>query len=113
MRYQFEGKENNLSFGRYPEVSLANAEKQASNTHGLLAEGINPSENKKATKASNKGVLANSFEVVAVEWAISYFHNKSDSHKEKTVRRLENYIFPWLGNKPISEITAPQILEVI
>jgi integrase len=113
MRYQFEGKENNLSFGRYPEVSLVNAEKQASIIHGLLADGINPSENKKATKTSNKGALANSFEIVAREWAISYFTNKSASHKERTVKRLENYIFPWLGNKPISEITAPQILEVV
>ncbi len=113
MRYQFEGKENNLSFGRYPEVSLANAEKQATSTHGLLAEGINPSENRKAAKASKTGALANSLEVVAREWVISYFTNKSDSHKERTVRRLESYIFPWLGNKPISEITAPQILEVI
>ena len=112
-RYQFEGKENNLSFGRYPEVSLLNAEKQATSTHALLADGINPSENKKAVKASKTGVLANSFEVVAREWAVSYFINKSDSHKDRTLRRLESYLFPWLGSKPISEITAPQILEVI
>ena len=113
MRYQFEGKENNLSFGRYPEVSLTNAEKQATSTHGLLADGINPSENKKAAKASKIGALANRFEVVAREWTNSYFTNKSGSHKEKSVRRLENYIFPWLGEKPISDITAPQVLEVI
>lgn len=74
---------------------------------------INPSENKKASIASKTGALANSFEVVAREWAISYFANKTASHQERTVRRLENYIFPWLGSKPISEITAPQILEVV
>ncbi len=113
MRYQFEGKENNLSFGRYPEVSLSNAEKQATSTHEMIASGINPSENRKAAKVTKTGVLVNSFEVVAREWAISYFTNKSASHKERTIRRLENYIFPWLGSKPISEITAPQILEVI
>ena len=79
----------------------------------LLANDIDPSETKKAAKVSKTGALANSFEMVAREWAISYFTNKSDSHKDKTVRRLENYIFPWLGNKPIFEITAPQILEVI
>ena len=112
-RYQFEGKENNLSFGRYPEVSLLNAEKQATSIHALLADGINPSENKKAVKASKTGVLANSFEVVAREWAVSYFTNKSDSHKDRTLRRLESYLFPWLGSKPVSEITAPQILDVI
>lgn len=113
MRYQFEGKENNLSFGRYPEVSLVNAEKQATEAHALLADSINPSEVRKAAKASKTGVLANSFEVVAREWAVSYFTNKSESHKERTFRRLESYVFPWLGNKPVSEITAPQILEVV
>lgn len=112
-RFRFDGKENTLAIGRYPEVSLANAEKKATSSLELLAEGINPSENKKAAKASKTGALANSFEVLAREWAISYFTNKSASHKERTVRRLESYIFPWLGNKPISEITAPQILEVI
>jgi integrase len=112
-RFRFNGKENTLAIGRYPEVSLANAEKKATSSLELLSEGINPSENKKAAKASKTGALANSFEVLAREWAISYFTNKSASHKERTVRRLESYIFPWLGNKPISEITAPQILEVV
>ena len=112
-RFRFEGKENTIAIGRYPEVSLANAEKKATSALELIDGGIDPSENKKASKASKTGVLANSFEVVAREWAISYFTNKSASHKERTIRRLESYIFPWLGNKPISEITAPQILEVI
>ena len=112
-RFRFEGKENAIAIGRYPEVSLANAEKKATSALELIDGGIDPSENKKASKASKTGVLANSFEVVAREWATSYFTNKSASHKERTIRRLESYIFPWLGNKPISEITAPQILEVI
>ena len=106
LRYQFEGKENNLSFGRYPEVSLANAEKKATSTHELLVQGINPSENKKAAIASKTDVLANSFEEVVREWGLSYFTNKTDSHRERTLRRLELYIFPWLGSKPIADITA-------
>ena len=113
MRYQFEGKENNISFGRYPEISITDAEKKATETHEQLAHGVNPSERKKAVKASKTGALVNSFEVIAREWANTYFTNKSESHKVRTVKRLENYIFPWLGSKPISEITAPQILEVV
>ena len=112
-RFRFDGKENTLAIGRYPEVSLANAEKKATSALELLAEGINPSENKKAAKASKKGSLANNFEVVAREWAASYFKNKSASHHERTLRRLELYLFPWLGSKPISDITAAQILEVV
>lgn len=112
-RFRFNGKENTIAIGRYPEITLANAEKQATQELELLAEGINPSERKKALKASKSGALANSFEVVAREWANSYFTNKSESHKERTLKRLENYIFPYLGDKPISEINAPQILEVV
>ena len=112
-RFRYGGKENTIAIGRYPEVSLANAEKQATSALELLANGIDPSENKKAAKASKKGVLANSCEVLAREWALSYFTNKSASHKDRTIRRLELYIFPWLGSKSISDITAPQILEVV
>ncbi len=112
-RFRFDAKENTIAIGRYPEVSLANAEKHATGALELLAGGINPSENKKAAKASKTGVLANSFEVVAREWAISYFTNKSASHKDRTVRRLESYLFPWLGSKPIADITAAQILEAV
>lgn len=112
-RFRFDGKENTIAIGRYPEVTLANAEKKATSALELLAEGINPSENKKAAKASKTGALANSFEVLAREWASSYFKTKSESHQERTIRRLELYIFPWLGSKPISELTAAQILEVV
>ena len=112
-RFRFEGKENTLAFGRYPEVSLANAEQEATSTLSLLAKGINPSENKKATKATKTGAMANSFEVLAREWALSYFKNKTASHQVRTMRRLELYLFPWLGSKAISEITAPQILETV
>jgi integrase len=111
--YRYDGKRKTLALGAYPDVSLAEARNKRDDARKLLANETDPSETKKAAKASKNGALVNSFEVVAREWAISYFTNKSDSHKEKTVRRLENYIFPWLGNKPISEITAPQILEVI
>lgn len=39
--------------------------------------------------------------------------NKAASHREKVIRRFENYIFPWLGSKPIADITAPQVLDTI
>jgi len=112
-RFRFDAKENTLGVGRYPEVSLANAEKKATSALELLAQGINPSEHKKAATASKTSNLANSLEIVAREWAISYFKNKSASHHDRTIRRLESYIFPWLGAKAIAEITAPQILEVV
>jgi integrase len=78
-----------------------------------LSNDTDPSETKKAAKASKVGLQLNSLEVVAREWASSYFTNKSASHQQRTLRRLELYIFPWLGSKQVSEITAPQILEAV
>lgn len=112
-RYRFNGKENTVALGRYPEVSLLDAESKATEAHSMLDKGINPSEAKKAQKAAFNIKNVNSFEVIAREWVEAFLKTKSESHSHKTLRRLETYIFPFIGKKPISEITAPQVLEAI
>ncbi len=113
--YRFEGKRKTLAMGVYPDVSLADATVKRDDARKLLAQipPVDPSELKKSQKQAMYGKQNNTFEAVAREWAESYFTNKSDSHKERTLRRLEIYIFPWLGNKPIADITAPEVLQVI
>ena len=114
-KYRFDGKEKLLSIGAYPDVSLASARERRDAARKLIASDppIDPSENKKTTKAKKIANTTNTFELWAVKWAKSYFTNKTESHKERTMRRLELYIFPWIGKKPISEITTPQILETV
>ena len=112
-KFRYDGKENRISFGTYPEVSLAKARELHSDARKLLAQGVSPSENRKTAIATKKLNSANSFEFVAREWWQSYMKGKADSHKEKVIRRFELYLFPWIGTKAISDITAPQILEVI
>ena len=112
-KFRFEGKEKLLSLGIYPDVSLKTAREKRDDARKLLAEGIDPSENRKAAKQSKKAAGANSFEVVAREWIASHMANKAEAHKTKVERRLELYIYPWIGNKAISEITAPDVLNCI
>ena len=112
-KFRFGGKELRLSLGTYPDVGLKDARARHAVERKKLSVGINPSDNRKAEKTASKIAATNGFEVVAREWAKSYFTNKTASHQERTMRRLENYIFPWLGNKAVSEINAPQILEVV
>ncbi|CAN1516963.1 XerC Integrase [Methylophilaceae bacterium] len=111
--YRFGGKRKTLALGSFPDVSLSDARDRRDAARKLLANDADPSETKKAAKASKIGLQLNSLEVVAREWASSYFTNKSASHQQRTMRRLELYIFPWLGSKQMSEITAPQILEAV
>ena len=97
-RYRFAGKAKLLSFGTYPEVGLGDARAKRDSARRLLAQSppIDPSDVKKAQKQALYSKHENTFEAVAREWAESYFINKSSSHKERTLRRLEIYIFPWL-----------------
>ena len=115
LKYRFEGKEKLLSLGTYPEVSLKQARDKRDDARKLLAEEspIDPSENRQKIKTEKKLSAANSFELVAREWWATHMKNKAETHKDKVIRRFELYLFPWIGDAPIADITAPQLLQVV
>jgi integrase len=115
-RFQYTrpaGGRNTLGFGDYPAVALATARERRDEARRLLAEGIDPGEHRKITKAMQKSRAANSFEFVALEWYAKFSVNWVDAHGERIIRRLERDVFPWLGGRPIAEITAPELLAVL
>lgn len=127
-KYRFEGKEKLLALGVYPAVPLGSrlhktdagesikikgARELRDEARELLAQGIDPGENRKAQKLTRHGQAANSFEVVAREWYAKYLPTWAPSHAEKIINRLEKDVFPWIGSKPIVDITPPQLLAVI
>lgn len=113
MAYRFDGKQKTLALGQYPEVSLAQAREKQANARKLIAQGIDPGQAKKAAKKARIDALGNSFEAVAREWWISHTKNLSLTHKERVIRQFENYVFPWLGNLPIGDITPVLVLDVV
>ncbi len=82
--------------------------KPQSKARKQVAAGIDPSEHRKAQKATNVTRAANSFEVVSREWFAKHSSNWSTSHADRIIRRLERDIFPWIGGDPIADIAAPQ-----
>lgn len=110
-KFRFEGRELRISLGTYPDVGLKEARERHSAERKKLAEGVNPSASRKAEKESKAENNTNSFEMVAREWWQAHMKNKAASHKDKVIRRFELYLFPWIGSKPISNITAPEILD--
>lgn len=112
-RYRFAGREQMISFGVYPEVSLAEARRRRAEARRLIADGVNPSEHRKATKTMEADRAANSFEAVAREWFAKMAKVWAPSHSAKIIRRLERDVFPWIGGRPVSELTAPVLLETL
>jgi integrase len=113
LKYKFLGKEKLLSLGIYPEVSLSLARQRRDEILTQLAKGIDPSEHRKVQKSIQSEVLANSFEAIAREWILKQSKIWSEVHYRKNIRLLERDIFPYLGSKPITEITSPQLLSVL
>jgi len=110
LKYRFNGKEKLLSLGTYPEVSLKQARERREAERKRLAEGIDPAEYRKATQHARLERSANSFEAIGREWCAKMTPTWAPSHGPAILRRLEVDVFPWLGSRPIAELTSPEIL---
>jgi integrase len=113
LKYRFGGKEKRLSLGVYPDISLRQARERRDEARRLLATETDPSQHRKAKRAAQEERAGNSFEVVAREWFARQSSVWVDSHGSRIIRRLERDIFPWLGKRPVAEITPPELLAVV
>jgi integrase len=111
--YVYEGKEKLMSFGKYPDVSLAVARERHAEARRLFASGVDPMAQRKAEKTAKRGATENSFASVTSRWLEHWREGKSFRHVEGTRRRLEANILPFLGPRPIAEIEAPELVTIV
>jgi len=110
--YRFEGKRKKLAMGKYPDVTLQEARKRHQEARTQLANGIDPSAVKKAQKMAGAERSANSFEVIAREWFQAWKNDKAECHYNRVIAGLEKDVFPYIGGKPVAEISAREVLSV-
>lgn len=104
------GKENRLSLGTYPDVSLAAAREKRDAARKLLAAGVDPGEHRKAEQAAGQDRAANSFEVVAREWLTK--RDWVPGYLSKVQGWFDNDVFPYIGGRPVAELSAPEFLSM-
>jgi len=113
LKYRYLGAEKLLALGVYPDVKLAGARRKADEARQQLRDGIDPGELRKIKKASKVEAATNSFEAVGLEWFAKQAPIWSEAHATKTRWLLEKNLFPWLGSRPIAEITPPELLATL
>lgn len=113
LKYYFAKKEKLLALGVYPDVSLAVARRKRDDARSKLAEGIDPSEAKKMEKRESKLNADNTFKAIALAWLEKRKAVVEIGQYQKTLARMNNDVFPWLGTRPIKEITPPEILSIL
>lgn len=114
MKYRHGGKEKRLALGVYDRVTLAAARSGREDARRLLAQGIDPSAVRKEAKEVTQqamAVAADTFEAVAREWMAR--QDVAEVTANKTRWLLETFLFPELGDRPISAITARELLDAL
>lgn len=113
MKYRYAGKEKRLSIGVYPEISLSEARNKREKARKLLAENIDPSYAKQEEKRQVLLKSENTFEAIAREWHETNLNTWTPKHGANVIKRLEGDIFPKLGNRVMTEISAPELLSTL
>lgn len=113
LRYWIDGKEKSLSLGVYPEISLKDARARRDENRKLMQDQVDPSAERKASKLRRRIASANSFEAVAREWYGKQLHTWVKHHADDVLRRLESNTFPFIGDRPIAQVEAPELLEMV
>ncbi|MGL5758453.1 integrase domain-containing protein [Plesiomonas sp.] len=103
----------NLSLGKYPEVSLANARKLALEARELLAQGIDPLDARKQQQEEHKAIHEHTLFNVTQEWFEIKKDDVTPDYALDIWRSLELHIFPYIANTPVRDITAPQVIELL
>lgn len=106
-------KRTSISFGHFPEVTLAGARTKRDEARALLADNIDPKEHRDEQSALRKAEHGNTLQHVAGQWLEVKKTKVSPDHAKDTWRSLELHIFPALGAVPITKITAVKTIDAI
>lgn len=115
-RFKFRqpnGKENVLTFGPYPEITLQDAREKRLATRRLMLQGIDPAKHRDDAKRQRKERACNTFEKIAREWHANKVPTWSERTAKNTLQRLEADIFPAIGHRPIDELEHRDVIAAL
>jgi len=108
-KYRFGGRERGMCFGVYPDVPLKYAREKREEARQLIARGVDPSMQRQLVRAAR----ANTFRIVAEEWLSMQAERFAPITMSKARWILESFIYPRVGDRPIGDIAAPEMLMAL
>jgi hypothetical protein len=109
--YRYGGKQKTLASGVYPLIRLKAAREQRDEAKRLLARGVDPSAQRRLAK--HVAATGNTFRAVAEE---VFTKQQNEGRAVATLEKLRwllEFAYPSLAERPIAEITAPELLTVL
>ncbi|SON50408.1 integrase domain-containing protein [Vibrio tapetis] len=109
----FTKKRTNLTFGSYPEISLAQARAMRLEAQTLLAQNIDPKEQRDQELVRGKKETENTLQVVALQWFDVKKTQVTENYATDIWRSFELHLFPSLGSYPVSQLKATQAIQTL
>jgi integrase len=110
-RYEFGGKENLLTIGPFPSVSITAARTARDGAKSSLRDGRDPNVAKRVERAKVSADDSVTFELVAREWHKLNKSRWTPIHSDDVLHSMERDVFPEMGNLPLKEITPSIVLD--
>ncbi len=115
-RYTINGKQQNISLGSFPAISIANARLKAQQARELVRNGVNPIEKKKLQQEelvaqATRSITFAEFALATIESKQIEWSNKK--HAAQWEYSLKKYAFPIIGNKQLDAISMEDILKIL
>lgn len=120
-KYRFEGKEKEMAFGKYPDVSLAQARIYHAQGRALLANGTDPmalrkeaKQEKQAERLATEKVKADglTFEDLVRKWFAWWKTDKNQKYADNVEVRLEQDVIAAIGKKRPEEVKRTDIVAL-
>lgn len=108
--YRFLKKRKTLALGVYPTISLRKAREKHHAAKQLLDKGVDPGWHNKMVKHEALESAEKKFERYAFEWLGR--KNITHGHRRTIESRLRRDVLPYIGDRPVEEIMAKEILIV-
>ena len=113
LKFRFDGKEQVLTIGKYPHVSLSEARAMAETAKTQIAQGINPAAQKQAEKQQAQEAALNTFAAVAKEWHRVSTPRWKPHHAARVWRYMETDVLPHIGSLQLDEIRVSDIQALL
>ena len=112
-KYRKDGKEGRMALGSYPDVGPKAARQARDDAKAEKSEGRDPVQARKIEKLKARNPDGDTFKVIALEWFGKQTPQWNASHAERSLRQFERDLFPWIGNRPMADIHAMELLAAL
>lgn len=113
INYTFNSKAQTLGLGVFPSTTLLDARAEAGKIRKQIADGLNPSKERKKAKTKTQKSNKNTFKKIALKWLDVKANEWKDSYTKDVLKSFEQNVFPYIGDKPINKIKSTKLTKVL